>query len=38
MLASALHSARLHQGRLTVRTSGQGVTMEFVAPQLLGLS
>jgi hypothetical protein len=33
LLASAHHSARLHQGRLTILTSSQGMMMEFVAPQ-----
>jgi hypothetical protein len=38
MLASALRSAQLHGGRLTVRAGDDGVAVAFVAPQPLDLS
>jgi hypothetical protein len=37
LLASALRSAQLHGGRLTVRAGDDGVAVAFVAPQPLDL-
>jgi hypothetical protein len=37
MLSGALHSARLHAGRLTVRATGDGLALTFVVPQPLEL-
>jgi hypothetical protein len=35
MLASALQSARLHGGRLSLTTTDDGLSLTFVAPQPL---